>query len=90
MEIISDMLVIILQKNGSIKPTRLMYKANLSHKQMKEYLDELQKKDLVFKDSSGQNGKNGNRGISIKLTGKGKDFLFKYMEMREFEKTFGL
>ena len=87
MEIISDMLAVILQKGGSIKPTHLMYKANLSHKQMKGYLDELEKKDLVSKND----GKNGiDEKILIKITNNGRAFLFKYSEMKQFEKTFGL
>ena len=83
MDIISDMLAIIQDKNGSIKPTHLMYKANLSHNQMKSYLDELMGKDLVGKEET----KNGAR---ITITKPGRDFLLQYHRMREFEKTFGL
>jgi len=83
MEIISDMLAIIQGKNGSIKPTHLMYKANLSHNQMKSYLDELIEKKLVEKVE-------GKKGNMITITKQGRNFLLQYGRMREFEKTFGL
>ena len=83
MEIISDMLAIVQERGGSIKPTHLMYKANLSHSQMKSYLDELIGKDLIKKEET----KKGNR---IAITKPGRDFLFQYSRVREFEKTFGL
>jgi len=86
MEIISDMLVVIMQKGGSIKPTHLMYKANLSHKQMKGYLDELEKKNLIIKNNNEEKSKES----AIKITENGRTFLFKYSEMKQFEKTFGL
>jgi len=50
---------------------------------MKLYLDELISKGLIKKE-------NVKKGVMITITPNGRDFLFKYNQMREFEKTFGL
>jgi len=77
------MLQTISNKGGRIKPTHLMYKANLSHTQMKLYLDELMDKNLIEEESTG-----GRKFLLI--TQKGYSFIQQYNQMKEFEKTFGL
>ncbi len=82
MEIVYDILAIVQNSRGA-KKTHLMYKANLSHKQMKTYLDELLEKGFV-------EGNAASDDYSIKITKKGQTFITKYAQMKEFEKTFGL
>ncbi|MBN1792157.1 hypothetical protein JW826_00520 [Candidatus Woesearchaeota archaeon] len=84
-EIIYDMLLTINRKGGRIKPTHLMYKANLSHNQMKQYLEELSSKGLVAEDTEGKEARK-----VLTITDKGIAFINQFNQMREFEKTFGL
>jgi len=81
-DIIFDMLTAIQQKQ-KIKPTHLMYKANMTHGQMKGYLDELKAKEFVT--VSAEKGQK-----YFILTDNGYRFILKIKEMKEFEKTFGL
>ncbi len=78
-----DMLLTVSNKGGRIKPTHLMYKANLSHTQMKLYLDELIAKNLIEEQLKDE------RKMLV-LTDKGFSLIQKFNQMREFEKTFGL
>lgn len=82
-DIIGDMLSSIINKGGQIKPTHLMYKSNMSHGQMKHYLDDLIQKEFVKKV------KKDNYDYII-ITDKGHEFMQRLREMKEFEKAFGL
>ncbi len=82
-DIIGDMLASILDKGGEIKPTHLMYKSNMSHTQMKSYLDDLTAKEFVKKIKKGSYE-------YIVITDKGNEFVQKLREIKEFEKAFGL
>ena len=81
-DIIYDMLVSIQNKGGRIKPTHLMYKANLAHRQLKTYLDELVEKNFVEKIKSDKNNE------YIILTDAGYQFIQKLNEVRKFEEMF--
>jgi len=77
------MLLSIQKKGGEIKPTHLMYKANLSHTKMKSYLEELVQKNFIKPLERNQ------RQYFV-LTDRGHDFVQKFRQMKEFEEAFGL
>jgi predicted transcriptional regulator len=81
MMIITDILAALQSKN--LKFTHLLYKSNLSHSRLKEYLDELMGKQLVEELAT----KEGKR---YHLTDEGAKFLAEYRRVNEFVKSFGL
>lgn len=82
-EIIYDMLNAINEKRGSIKPTHLLYKSNLSHNKMKEYLAELVRQNLIAEEE-----KEGKK--SYLITEKGTEFLTEFKRIKKFSESFGL
>ena len=83
LQIIHDILKAIHDKNNRIRPTHILYKSNLSHQMMEEYLKELIMKDFVIAN-------NDKTGKTYSLTQKGFDYLNKYKMIAEFTDSFGL
>lgn len=83
LEVIRDILTVIKQKNGTIKPTHILYKSNLSYAMMEEYLQELLDKEFITEGT-----KAGHKSYSI--TEKGNEYLDKYRLIAEFSESFGL
>lgn len=73
----------IVNKGGAIKPTHLLYKSNLSHTLMKEYVAELTAKKLIEEQPL-------KRGKNFTITEKGRKFSREYKKMKEFQEAFGL
>lgn len=82
-DIVVDILTTIQKKGGEIKPTRLMYGANLAHGQMKLYITDLKKQGLVEAIE-----KKGNEFYV--LTEQGYKYIQKIYEMKQFEEAFGI
>ena len=83
LEVIRDILIAI-QDNRGIKPTRLLYASNLSPQMFRDYVNELVKKNFIRfeEDSKGKK--------TISLTKKGSEFLQEYKVIENFVENFGL
>ncbi len=87
LEIIYDILSAIKSKGGTIRPTKLLYKSNLSHKMMLEYLADLKKKNLVAEDEILEKKKTTK---VYTLTTKGYEYLKEYKQVINFIESFDL
>ena len=81
-DIISDILISI-RKNGKLRPTHVMYKANLSHSSLNEYLSELMGKEMIEEITE-------KKSKFLIITEKGVNFLTEFRKMKEFQDAFGL
>ena len=72
LQIIHDILRSIQDKGGTIKPTHLLYKSNLSHQMMGEYLKDLIGKGFILIHE----GKKNTKTYSLTLFGSSFTFLY--------------
>jgi len=83
LEIIADILISIKNKGGEIKPTHLLYKSNLSHAKLKEYLNILLEKGMIEEKQV-----KGRKMFVMKE--QGYKFLSEFERIKEFSDSFGL
>ncbi len=83
LKIMYDILKVISEKSGRIKPTHILYKSNLSPVMLEEYLKELISKRLVAESAS-------DKGKTYAITGLGKEYIDKYSVVVDFMESFGL
>jgi len=83
LEIIADMLRSIKSKEGKIKPTHLLYRSNLSHTKLKEYVNMLLEKGMIEEQMV-----KGRKMIFMK--DEGYKFLLEFDRIKEFSDSFGL
>ncbi len=87
LELIRDILAAVRAKNGTIKPTHIMYRANLSHQMLNEYLADLLERGFLEEQEA---AKGKNKGKTYALTDKGFDYLKEYGLITKFMQSFGL
>ncbi|MFQ5620619.1 MAG: winged helix-turn-helix domain-containing protein [Candidatus Nanoarchaeia archaeon] len=83
LQVIHDILRVIRDNRNKIKPTHLLYKSNLSHQMMKDYVEELLGKELITQNQEG-------RTKFYQLTDKGFTYLDQYNVVTSFLESFGL
>ena len=83
LEIIADILRSMQKKEGKIKPTHLLYRSNLSHAKLKEYVAMLLEKGMIEEKTI-----KGRKMYFMK--DQGHKFLLEFERIKEFSDSFGL
>ncbi|MFH1591127.1 MAG: winged helix-turn-helix domain-containing protein [archaeon] len=84
LEIIRDILLAVREKRGKVRPTHILYKSNLSHQSLTEYLRELLLKEFLIETEDVKGKK------TYDLTDKGFKFLEEYSVIQGFIDSYGL
>ena len=83
LDIIADILRSMQDKGGTIKPTHLLYRSNLSHAKLKEYVNILLEKGMIEEQQV-----KGRKMFFMKE--QGHKFLLEFERIKEFSDSFGL
>ena len=83
LEVIRDILRVIQTGSGKIKPTQILYKSNLSHGMMKDYIKDILSIGLA-KETHAKEGR------TYSITEKGLKYISEYKTIINFMDSFGL
>ncbi|MBN2142024.1 hypothetical protein JW711_01720 [Candidatus Woesearchaeota archaeon] len=84
LEIIHDILYVVREKKDKALQTHILYKSNLSHQMLTEYLSELLTKGFMIEMTDKKGKKH------YELTDKGYNYLKDYNIIRGFVDSYGL
>ena len=88
MQVIADILRVVEGGGGSgnnrVKPTHILYKANLSHKLLKEHINTLLQKGFIEVEIDTKNH------TYYKITEKGQKFMGEFRKLEKLSQAFGL
>ncbi len=82
LHVLVDMLRVV-NENDVTRPTHILYKANLSHKLLKAYLEILVSNGFIEKITTQKN-------VNYKITDKGREFILQFRQMEKVADGFGL
>lgn len=80
LKIFADILKVI-QKHREVRPTKILYKANLSHDRLNKYLEKLKSLELIEEIEI--------ESKSYVLTERGTEFLKEFQKFEKFASAFG-
>jgi predicted transcriptional regulator len=83
MQVVIDVLRVIGRENGKVKPTHILYKANLSHKLLKEHLNSLLQKGFIEVSIEKNH-------TFYQITDRGRKFVSEYRKVEKLAQAFGL
>lgn len=82
--IINDILLLVRSKEGEAGPTHIMYKANLSHQMLSDYMAEMLAKGFMVENVDRKKKR------TYTITDKGHAFIRDYQTIRKFFDSYGL
>ncbi len=84
-DILYDIIEVLIKNHGKMKPTRLLYKANLSYTQMQEYIKELKEKNIIEEVEEKKNKRK-----YYQITEKGYVYFNELKKVKEMTDALGL
>ncbi len=73
----------VIEEEVKCRPTKILYRANLSHDRLTKYLNDLLENDLIEKVENGDYS-------YYYLTDRGRSFLWEFRRFERFAKAFGI